>query len=80
MTRYLLSLFLFISAFGHLCAESIVSSLMLKMEEGVSLNSDLTAKIELTQQKVIQGTRKIESVYYRQDASDAFLLVNTAPE
>ena len=53
---------------------------MLKMEEGVSLNSDLTAKIELTQQKVIQGTRKIESVYYRQDASDAFLLVNTAPE
>ena len=80
MIKHFFFCFTLFFAFAGLHADGLVSSLLLKIEDNLVLDSDLTAKIELTQQKVIQGTRKIQSVYYRQDKSDAFLLVNTAPE
>ncbi len=57
-----------------------VPSLMQKIDSVMELRSNITAKVELTQQRVNQGTRVIEMMYRRRDADDAFMIVMTGPE
>ena len=44
------------------------------------LKSDGTAKVEITQQKAGEGTKLYQSIYYRRDKDDSFLIIMTAPE
>jgi outer membrane lipoprotein-sorting protein len=43
------------------------------------VNSDMSAKIKLTQQKAGQGVKEFEFLFYRRDRDDAFLMIVTAP-
>jgi len=45
-----------------------------------SMVADVKAKVELTQQKANQGTKKLEMTYYRSDKDKTFLIVMDAPE
>lgn len=57
-----------------------VTDLLVKIEEQTGLKTDSTCKIESTQQKVGEGVRTTEMIYYRRDSDDAFLIVMMAPE
>ncbi len=71
----------FISATGSLLfAEPAVIELMKKIDSIMEITSDARAKIEMTHQRVDQGIRKVEMIYYRRDSDDSFLIVMVAPE
>lgn len=57
-------------------AQEILASI----DEMMELESDGTARVEITQEKAGEGVKVYESIYYRRDADDAFLIVMTAPE
>ncbi len=57
-----------------------VAELLVAIDELEELGSDLTAKSIITQQRVDQGVKVMESIYYRRDSDDAFLIVMTAPD
>jgi hypothetical protein len=76
----MLSLSLFIGIATTLSAAPRVIDLMKKIEELQDMTSDIRAKVELTQTKTNQGTKKIEMLYYRRDTDDSFLIVMVGPE
>lgn len=57
-----------------------IDDLIKKQDEIFDMKSDVTAKVNMTQQKVDQGTKSFESVYYRRDADDSFLIVMIGPD
>lgn len=57
-----------------------VSELMRRMETLQNRTGDLTAQVRLTQQRTGQGVKVLESLFYRRDRNDAFLIIMTAPE
>ena len=61
-------------------AEPPVISLMKKIEDLQEMTTDIRARVDLTQTKTDQGTKKIEMMYYRRDSDDSFLIVMIAPE
>ncbi len=65
---------------SQLFAAPSPSLILKKMEENYKFNSDASAKVQLTQQKVNQGTKVIEMLWNRRDKDNAFLIVMTAPE
>jgi hypothetical protein len=42
--------------------------------------TDVKARVDLTQQKAGQGTKKLEMTYYRRDEDKSFLIVMSGPE
>jgi hypothetical protein len=56
------------------------AEIMRKLEYNMEITRDIRARVEMTQQKADQGTRKIEMIYYRRDSDDSFLIVMSAPE
>lgn len=63
-----------------LYAEITVGILLSKVEKIQEIVADVRAKVDMTQQKVGQGTKNIELIYYRRDSDDSFLIVMIAPE
>jgi len=61
-------------------AETSVGLLFSNVEKIQQMTSDVRAKVNLTQQKVNQGTKNMEMIYYRRDSDDSFLIVFSAPE
>lgn len=61
-------------------AQTSVALLLSNIEKIQQMTSDVRAKVNLTQQKVDQGTKNIEMIYYRRDSDDSFLIVLSAPE
>ncbi len=57
-----------------------VLEIMKNMEEIEDIGIDITVKVTITQQKPDQGAKVMQSVYYRRDKDDAFLIVMTAPD
>lgn len=57
-----------------------VDEILRFMENNYSMKSDIKANVVFTQQKVRQGAKRMEMVYYRRDSDDAFLIVMTGPE
>ncbi len=57
-----------------------VIEIMQKMDDMEKLGVDITAKVKITQQKPDEGVKVLESVYYRRDRDDAFLIVMIAPD
>jgi hypothetical protein len=69
-------------SFGVTQAWADVTALdaMKAMEELEDMGVDITAKVKIVQRKPDQGDKVFESVYYRRDADDSFLIVMTAPD
>jgi outer membrane lipoprotein-sorting protein len=61
-------------------SEPAVGVLLSKVEKIQEIVADVRAKVVMTQQKVGQGTKNIELIYYRRDSDDSFLIVMVAPE
>lgn len=57
-----------------------VNDILKELENIMELKSDGTAKVVITQQKAGEGTKKFESIYYRRDSDNSFLIIMTAPE
>lgn len=80
MKKLFLWTLLFLGSTGTLFGEGRVSGIMKTIDDQMELGSDFTAKVSLTQQKVNQGTKVMEMVYYRRDSDDSFLILMTQPE
>lgn len=57
-----------------------VNDILKRIDEITELKSDGTAKVDITQQKAGEGVKVYESIYYRRDKDDLFLIIMTAPE
>ncbi len=55
------------------------SELLKKLDTLYEMRTDITARVNISQQKG-EAIQKLEAIYYRRDADDAFLIVMTAPE
>lgn len=57
-----------------------VNAILQEIDKRMSQISDFSAKVSLTQQKVGQGVKNFETLFFRRDAGDEFLMVTTAPQ
>ncbi len=80
MKRLLLSVLALIAFSSAAHALPKVNTILDKLDELQSLKSDMTAQVEMVQQKKDQGTKQYQMVFYRRDADDSFLMVFTAPD
>lgn len=67
-------------AAGGLWASPSVQQIIDYIDSTYQLRSDMTARAKITTKDPEQGTKVIESVLYRRDKDDAFLIVLAAPE
>jgi outer membrane lipoprotein-sorting protein len=58
----------------------VINDLIAKQDEIFDLKTDISAKTTLVQQKVDQGTKSYEAIYYRRDSDDSFLIIMIAPD
>ena len=70
---------LFVSAASAWSLPSI-NELIEKQDERFELKSDMTCKVNIVQRKANQGDKIIESIFYRRDSDDSFLIVMIAPD
>lgn len=79
--RYII-LFLLIAFIlpGSVSAKGLISEILQVMEDRNEIGSDLTAKVTLIQERVKQGIRETEYLYYRRDSDDSFLMAALSPE
>jgi outer membrane lipoprotein-sorting protein len=57
-----------------------VSDILKKVENNMSIATDVRASVSMTQQKPDQGAKVFDMMYYRRDSDNAFLIVFKAPE
>lgn len=57
-----------------------ITGMLNTIDDITKLNTDGTAKVDMTQEKVGEGVKTYESVYYRRDSDNSFLIIFTAPE
>ncbi len=69
-----------ILGFASAAMAQTTTELMKRIDTVTALNRDISARIELTQQRVTQGTRVLNMVYRRRDKDEAFLITMTGPE
>jgi hypothetical protein len=70
----------FILATGALWASPSIQEIIDYYDTNYQLRSDMTAEARITTKDPEQGTKVIESVLYRRDRDDAFLIVLAEPE
>jgi outer membrane lipoprotein-sorting protein len=63
-----------------LWANPSVAEIIDYVDTNLQLKSDMTAQARITTRDPEQGTKVIDSVYYRRDIDDAFLIVIADPE
>jgi hypothetical protein len=57
-----------------------VFELLKKLEDSNNLSLDVKADVTLTQQKVGQGIKEFDVLYFRRDRDNSYLIVMTGPE
>ena len=62
-----------------LWSQSRGTQILQAIDQQQQLSQDITAKLVLLQTRPVQGTRRYEMAYYRQDKTDSFLIVMLAP-
>ncbi len=80
MKRILIKLTVFILIVTAAYANPSITDMITKIDDITKLKTDGTAKVKITQQKVEQGLKNLECIYYRRDSDDSFLIVMTEPE
>lgn len=76
MKKILLVLFAFPLSLHAIKVDTILQDIDRRMSQ----LGDFSAKVGFTQQKVGQGVKNFESLYFRRDKTDEFLMVTTSPE
>jgi len=66
--------------FACLFAAPAPDSILQAVDENLRLQSDIKARVVMTQHKAGQGTKVIEMMYYRRDSDNSFLISMIAPE
>ncbi len=61
-------------------AAPAVREILEQIDNNENIDKDFTGKLTITHQKPSQGVKVYESIYYRRDADDAFLMVMVAPD
>ena len=75
-----LALAVTLAAAPAIWANPSVSEIIDEVDTHLQLKSDMTAQARITTRDPEQGTKVIDSVYYRRDSDDAFLIVIASPE
>ncbi|MCP4050393.1 MAG: outer membrane lipoprotein-sorting protein [bacterium] len=57
-----------------------VIDVLKRLDKLQNLGEDITARVDIVQRDVDQGTKVMECIYYGRDISDLFLIVMTKPE
>ncbi|MFA5857541.1 MAG: outer membrane lipoprotein-sorting protein [Elusimicrobiota bacterium] len=57
-----------------------IGVILKSIESSMEIRSDAKGKVAMTQQKVEEGVKTMELIYYRRDKDNAFLMIITAPE
>ncbi len=57
-----------------------VNELLKKLEDSNNLSLDVKADVTMTQQKVGQGIKRFDVLYFRRDRDNSYLIVMTGPE
>ena len=70
---------LLLAVTAHVFALPKIEELLSIMDEKYSDVTDYKANVVVTQQKVGQGTKKLEMLFYRRDTDKSFLIVMTGP-
>ena len=79
--KYLLLLILAPLTFANTAEKPpAVTGIMNKMDIMMRQDSDISAKVVMTQKKASQGVKVYESLFFRRDDADEFLIVSLAPE
>ena len=76
-------LFAVIMAFGFTVSaypQITIEDFLEKIQDNINMTTDVKARVMFTEQKVDQGTKVIDSIYYRRDSDDSFLIVMVGPE
>lgn len=73
-------LILLMFALPVLNAAPSVSTIMEKMQDMQDQQGDVSAKIRITQQKSDQSQKIFESLFFRRDKDDSFLIITTSPD
>ena len=73
-------IFFTLAIFGLSGAMPSIEGILKTMELNYKMTTDASAKVSLIQQKVGQGVKNIELLWYRRDRDNAFLMVMAAPE
>jgi outer membrane lipoprotein-sorting protein len=76
----LLMLIFLISAAGLFAQQPTIQQIIDYYDTVYEVRSDMTAQAKITTKDPEQGTKIIESVLYRRDRDDAFLIVIASPE
>jgi outer membrane lipoprotein-sorting protein len=82
-SRFLVGCSLMLAGLGNVAVAATLPSgaeILAAMQKNAGITSDVTASVNLTQQKSGQGIKTFEMLYYRRDSDDAFLIVFKAPE
>ncbi len=64
----------------QVAAAPTVTEIMNRIDAQMEQRSDISAKVTMTQNLVSQGVKVFESLYFRRDKTDEFLIVMTAPD
>lgn len=78
MKKILIAFFLIISF--NLFSFPKIDDVLNGIDEITRLNTDGSAKVSIYQKKEGQGIKKYESIYYRRDSDNSFLILMTAPD
>jgi len=65
---------------SNVWAAPTVMEILKKMEDIEFIGSDVIVKMKFTRQRRDEGARILESVFYRRDRDDSFLMVMTEPD
>lgn len=65
---------------GSVLAAPKVNDILKGIDQITELKTDGAAKVVITRQKAGEGVKVYESIYYRHDTDDSFLIIMTAPE
>jgi hypothetical protein len=65
---------------GDAQAAPNVTDILKQIDHNTELAMDITAKVQITQQKAGEGVKSSACIYYRRDEDDVFLIVMTDPE
>jgi outer membrane lipoprotein-sorting protein len=57
-----------------------VNEIMAKMNDLQNMQQDITVKMTMTQKRVDEGIKVLETIFYRRDSEDKFLVIMLAPE
>ncbi len=80
MNKFKLFLVMFVFLVSSAFSLPKVIDIMNVMQDMQDQKADVSAKVKMTQQKTEQGVKVYESLFFRRDKDDSFLIITTSPD